>query len=89
MATLFSSKRTVCTRYADIYKSGMEYASSPDAATGWEKYLADEEAKNNAPKHDLNNNGKDEWWEKALGYLSNNGTGVIDTSIPGAEIYFC
>lgn len=72
-------------KYADIYKSGMEFANSADAATGWEKYLADEEMKKNAPKYDLNNDGKDAWWEKALGYLSNNGTGVIDTSIPGAE----
>ena len=73
-------------KYADIYKSGMEFANSADAATGWEKYLADEETKKNAPKYDINNDGKDAWWEKAIGYLSNNGTGVTDTNIPMATI---
>ena len=69
-------------KYANIYKSGMEYASSPDAATGWEKYIADEEAKAQAAKEEQDN---EKWYEKLGRYLSNNGTGVIDTTLPMAN----
>ena len=56
---------------------------------GWEKYLADEkaneEAARNAPKYDLNGDGKDAWWEKAIGWLGANG-GVTDTSLPTSGV---
>lgn len=53
---------------------------------GWQKYLDDEEAAKNAPKYDLNNDGKDSWWEKFIGYLGGNGGGVVDTTLPTAEV---
>ena len=46
--------------------------------SGWQKYLADAEAEKNAPKHDLNNNGQDDWWETLLGYLGD----VEDNTLP-------
>lgn len=52
--------------------------------SGWEKYLADEEAKKKAPRNDLNKDGKDNWWENLLYYLGGSGGGVVDTTLPMA-----
>ena len=66
----------------ELQKEYTEAAKSGDSAMGWEKYYADVEAAKNAPKYDLNNDGKDSWWETALGYLGGNGGGVVDTTLP-------
>ena len=59
---------------------------SEEGKKGWQKYLDDQEAKKNAPKYDLNNDGKDAWWEKALGYLGGSGGGVVDTTLPTSGV---
>lgn len=81
----FNSEDEFNEWYED-YKRKQEMANSEQGKQGWEKYLADREASNNAPKYDLNNDGRDAWWEKALGYLGGNGAGVGDSSLPGYEI---
>ena len=50
---------------------------------GWKQYLDDEEAKKNAPKHDINGDGKDSWWENIIGWL---GEGSVDTTLPTAGV---
>ena len=62
------------------------YGKTEEGQKGWQKYLADEEAAKNVLKHDLNNDGKEAWWEKALGYLGGSGGGVVDTTLPTAEV---
>lgn len=81
----FNSEDEFNEWYED-YKRKQEMANSEQGKQGWEKYLADREASNNAPKYDLNNDGRDAWWEKALGYLGGNGAGVGDSSLPGYEM---
>ena len=81
----FNSEDEFNEWYED-YKRKQEMANSEQGKQGWEKYLADREAANNAPKYDLNNDGRDAWWEKALGYLGGNGAGVGDSSLPGYEM---
>jgi hypothetical protein len=68
------------------YNKNFENVDADKASQGWQKYLADEESMKNAPKYDLNNDGKDAWWEKALGYLGGNGGGVVDTTLPTAGV---
>lgn len=55
------------------------------ASQGWQKYLSDGEETKNAPKHDLNGDGEEKWWEKLLGYLGDGG-GVVDTTMPTAGV---
>ena len=70
-----SSNTTVATSTSQSTSRGMQ---------GWQKYLADEKAKRNAPKYDLNNDGKDAWWEKLLGYFGEGST--TDTTLPTANV---
>ena len=81
----FNSEDEFNAWYED-YKKKQEMANSEQGKQGWEKYLADREAAENAPKYDLNNDGRDAWWEKALGYLGGNGAGVGDSTLPGYEM---
>ena len=67
------------------YNANFSNIDSSKASQGWEKYLADIEAEKNAPKYDLNKDGKDSWWEKLIGYLGSGG-GVVDTSLPTAGV---
>lgn len=68
------------------YKKYFEGGDANKAAQGWQKYLADEEAAKNVLKQDLNSDGKEAWWEKALGYLAGDGGGVVDTTLPNAGV---
>ena len=68
--------------YVNRYKNHGELANSADAATGWEKYLADQDAKAKAEQDEKDN---EKWYETIGRYLSNNGTGVVDTSLPMAN----
>ena len=70
----------------DAYNAKFSDIDVEKASQGWQKYLDDEEVKKNAPKYDLNNDGKDAWWEKALGYLAGSGGGVVDTTLPNAGV---
>jgi N12 class adenine-specific DNA methylase len=68
------------------YKGYFENIDANEASQGWQKYLADEEAAKNSPKYDINNDGKDAWWETALGLLAGDGGGVVDTTLPNAGV---
>ena len=68
------------------YNANFENIDANKAAQGWQKYIADEEAAKNALKDDINNDGREAWWEKALGYLGGNGGGVVDTTLPNAGV---
>lgn len=59
------------------------FTFSEEGKSGWQKYLDDQEAKENAPKYDVNNNGKDDWWEKVIGRI---GEGSVDTTLPTAGV---
>ena len=65
--------------YVNQYKSYGELANSPEATTGWEKYLADQDAEDKAEQEEKDN---EKWYERIGRYLSNNGTGVVDTTLP-------
>lgn len=65
--------------YYTQYAQYGELANSAEAAAGWEKFTAVEEA---AKKTAMYGEDDEKWYEKILRYLSNNGTGVIDTTLP-------
>ena len=68
--------------YVNRYEQYGELANSAEGSTGWEKYLADQEAKYQAAKEEQDN---EKWYETLGRYLSNNGAGVIDTTLPMAN----
>ena len=68
--------------YVNRYKNYGELAGSPEAAAGWEKYLSDQDAKAKAEQDEKDN---EKWYETIGRYLSNNGTGVVDTTLPMAN----
>ena len=68
------------------YQKYFENVDPTKASQGFEKYLSDEYAAANVLKHDLDNDGKEAWWEKALGYLAGDGGGVVDTTLPTAGV---
>ena len=59
------------------------FTFSEEGKSGWQKFLEEEEAKKNAPKHDINGDGKDSWWENIIGWL---GEGSVDTTLPTAGV---
>ena len=67
------------------YKANFENIDAEKASQGWHKYLADEETAKNAPKHDVNGDGKEAWWETALGLFSDVGYSA-DTTLPTAGV---
>ena len=67
------------------YKKYFENVDATKAAKGWQKYTADEEAAKNALKNDVNGDGKEAWWETALGLLADVGYSA-DTSLPTAGV---
>jgi hypothetical protein len=74
------------SKTAQVISSNFDRMGSSTGIDGYKKYLEDEEAKKTAPKYDLNNDGQDAWWEKALGYLGGGGGGVVDTELPTAGV---
>ena len=68
--------------YVNRYEQYGELVNSAEGSTGWEKYLADQEAKYQAAKEEQDN---EKWYETLGRYLSNNGAGVIDTTLPMAN----
>ena len=70
----------------EVISSNFNRMGTSTGIEGYKKYLEDVEATKNAPKYDLNNDGKDSWWEKVLGYLGGNGGGVVDTTLPNAGV---
>ena len=74
----FETEADYNSYYAQYAQYG-ELANSAEAATGWERYLSDRDLAAKAEKEKIDN---EEWYEKILRYLSNNGTGVIDTTLP-------
>ena len=68
-------------QYKEQQKRYEELASSTDATTGWEKYLADVEISKQTAKQEEE---KKPWWETILGYLSAGST--ADTTLPTAPM---
>ena len=58
----------------DKYK---EFANSEEATQGWQKYLEDQEAKNQAAEEEKE---EEKWWEKIGRWLGSGG--AVDTSLP-------
>jgi hypothetical protein len=73
------------SKVGQVISSNFDRMGTSEGIDGYKKYLEDEEAKKNAPKYDLNKDGTDSWWEKALGYLGGGG-GVVDTTLPTAGV---
>lgn len=75
----------MATKAEEEYKKHFENIDTGKASQGWQQYLADEETTQNAPKHDLNGDGEEKWWEKLIGYLGDGG-GVVDTTMPTSGV---
>ena len=65
--------------YVNRYKKYGELASSPEAATGFQKYLSDKEAETQAA---IQAEEDKAWWEKLLGYLGD----AQDTTLPMGQM---
>ena len=84
----YTNKQEQTTQTTESWDKYKEFANSKEASSGWQKYLADTEASKQAEKkvlkYDLNEDGKEAWWEKALGRLGESGYSA-DTTLPMAN----